>query len=93
MVTGNDSVPNRKQFDLIAANLGYKWREFLRELKFEESLIEQLNIDHKKNGMYEVVYQGLQKWAKRQGKKASLRFLVECLCKLEEDEIAEKLLT
>lgn len=92
-VTGEDKAPTRKQLDMIASNIGYKWKEFLRELEFEESLIDQLHIDFKKSGTYEVVYQGLQKWVKRQGKSASLKFLFECLCKLDYEDIAEKLLT
>ncbi|XP_018420366.1 PREDICTED: tumor necrosis factor receptor type 1-associated DEATH domain protein [Nanorana parkeri] len=81
------------------ANLvGRSWKKVGRSLKkncraLEDPVIDNIAYEHDKEGLYEQAYQLLRRFMDGEGKKATLKRLVDALVECELNVIAEKLLS
>ncbi|KAM5138042.1 tumor necrosis factor receptor type 1-associated DEATH domain protein [Mantella aurantiaca] len=81
------------------ANLvGKSWKKVGRSLRknckaLEDPAIENLAYEYDKEGLYEQAYQLLRRFMDGEGKKATLKRLVDALMECELNVIAEKLLS
>jgi hypothetical protein len=87
------TVPDRAltdgECDIISENLGRDYKKFCRRIGFKEVLIEQVELDFKDEGHYEVTYQLLRK-LKNLGKD-KLQAVVDALQSIDRDDILEEL--
>lgn len=78
-----------EECDKISENLGRDYKKFCRKLGFKEVQIEQVEMDFRDEGHYEVAYQLMRKL--RQLGKDKLPKVVEALQSIDRDDILEEL--
>ncbi|XP_072278961.1 tumor necrosis factor receptor type 1-associated DEATH domain protein [Pyxicephalus adspersus] len=81
----------------FATLVGKSWKKVGRSLKkncraLEDPVIDNLAFEFDKDGLYEQAYQLLRRFIDGEGKKATLKRLVDALVECELNVIAEKLL-
>lgn len=69
----------RDHIRLIAPHVGQNWKEVGRTLKLTDGRLEQIEQDHYKEGMKEVVYQILLEWMRSNGSDARIGELTKAL--------------
>ncbi|XP_048756095.2 receptor-interacting serine/threonine-protein kinase 1-like [Ostrea edulis] len=86
-------VPDRaltdEECDLISENLGRDYKKFCRRLGFKDVQIEQVELDFKDEGHYEVTYQLLRKL--KQLGKDKLQTVVDTLLSIDRGDIVDEL--
>lgn len=87
------SAPDRPitdaECDTISENLGRDYKKFSRRMGFKEVQIEQIELDYRDEGHYEITYQLLRKL--RNLGKDKLQDVVDTLQIIERDDILEEL--
>ena len=82
---------SRKEFDIIASDIGKNWKKLASELGLSRGIIEAVSIDYHAEGTYEQAYQALRKWSQTHGNNARLVELVNALEAIGCDDICLKL--
>ncbi|XP_062588095.1 receptor-interacting serine/threonine-protein kinase 1-like isoform X1 [Saccostrea cucullata] len=86
-------VPDRalteEECDKLSENLGKDYKKFCRRLGFKEVHIEQVEMDFRDEGHYEITYQLLRKL--KHMRKDNLQGVVEALQSVDRDDILEEL--
>lgn len=89
----NIEAPDRPitdaECDTISENLGRDYKKFSRRMGFKEVQIEQIEMDYRDEGHYEITYQLLRKL--RNLGKDKLQDVVDTLQIIERDDILEEL--
>lgn len=89
----NIEAPDRPitddECDTISENLGRDYKKFSRKMGFKEVQIEQIEMDYRDEGHYEITYQLLRKLRKLG--KDKLQDVVDALQIIERDDILEEL--
>ena len=87
------SVPNRplsdQDIDTVSSDIGKHYRRLARQLGLTDIQIEQVEMDYKAEGSYEVAYQILRKWQKMGA--ASLATLYKALHSIDRTDVCDKL--
>ncbi|XP_021914616.1 receptor-interacting serine/threonine-protein kinase 1 isoform X2 [Zootermopsis nevadensis] len=81
----------REHIRLVAPHVGEHWREVGRTLNLTDGRLEQIEQDHYKEGMREVVYQVLLEWIRVNASEARLGELTNALWKSAEYSAVKKL--
>ena len=84
-------VASRKDFDIVASDIGKHWKKLARELGLSSGMIEAVSIDYHAEGTYEQAYQALRKWGQTNGNSARLEELVKALDSIGCEDIGFKL--
>lgn len=82
---------SKKEFDIVASDIGKHWKDLARELGLSRGIIEAVSIDYHVEGTYEQAYQALRKWSQRHGNNARLVDLVNALETIGCEDICFKL--
>ncbi|XP_061163416.1 receptor-interacting serine/threonine-protein kinase 1-like isoform X2 [Saccostrea echinata] len=84
-----DRAITDEECDKLSENLGRDYKKFCRRLGFKEVQIEQVEMDYKDEGHYEITYQLLRK-LKHMGKDR-LQGVVDALQSIDRDDVLEEL--
>ncbi|XP_053401651.1 receptor-interacting serine/threonine-protein kinase 1-like [Mercenaria mercenaria] len=77
--------------DMVSVEIGKDWKRLCRQLDMTEADIEQLQFDYYASGLYEIMYQGIQRWIQRNGRAANIKTIAEALWEIDRDDIALRL--
>ncbi|XP_060596728.1 uncharacterized protein LOC132750716 isoform X2 [Ruditapes philippinarum] len=90
-LTTSTNALSMDHIDMVAVEIGKDWKRLCRQLDMTEADIEQLQFDYYSSGLYEIMYQGIQRWIQRNGRAANVRLMAEALWEIDRDDIALRL--
>ncbi|XP_071842511.1 uncharacterized protein [Apostichopus japonicus] len=90
-MTKDSEVANGTVLDL-SGKLSKGWEDVGRNLKLEETKLENIEADNKSKGQKEVVYQMLLLWKRKHGKQATNKTLSYALQAAERKDLSDYLL-
>nr|CAB3265602.1 receptor-interacting serine/threonine-protein kinase 1-like [Phallusia mammillata] len=77
--------------DLVAVNIGHKWKRMARNMSLPEGSIDAINHDYDRDGLYEKAFQTIKRWETIQGSQVPVGRLAHVLWNIGESAIAFKL--
>ncbi|KAL3859802.1 hypothetical protein ACJMK2_009995 [Sinanodonta woodiana] len=89
VLSDSTSSVTPEDLDIVSAAIGKEWRRLGRALNITDGVLDQIHMDYNIAGIYEVMYQILNKWVQREARNATKRVLAEKLHEIERDDIAQ----
>lgn len=90
-LTSNTGELSMDHIDMVSVEIGKDWKRLCRELNMTEADIEQLQFDYYVSGLYEIMYQAIQRWIQRNASAANVKKMAEALWEIDRDDIALRL--
>ncbi|XP_060080499.1 uncharacterized protein LOC132559886 [Ylistrum balloti] len=91
-VLDSEEVVDDRSLRILSTCIGNPWRRIFRKLELAEEEIEQLHLDYNSQGIQMVIYQGLLKWKRKNGKNACVGKLVKIVFNITKNkEVIDKI--
>ncbi|WAR23072.1 RIPK1-like protein [Mya arenaria] len=89
--TDSTTPVSNSNMNHICNNIGGRWRRLGAALGETRGALEAIEYDFRTEGTYEMAWQMLLRWRRRNGSGATVGRLVKCLLEIGESELAKEM--